>query len=600
MADATSSAAEIVNEKWDKSIELADAATNAVESFQTALNNSIYRPPTVSVSWATLPAPALPPIPDLPTLPDVEFALPGGMPGPLNDSIGSVQIDDFDVSMPALNFPTAPNLTIGQAPTLPEVRDVAVPDAPTVVLPDSPEFLTLQTHSFGGINLHEDWLDKLDEIPELSVLQPAPFSYSPGARYASQLMDNLKAQLNARIQGGTGLNPAVEQQIFDRGRDRETQIALAKEQEVLRGSEALGFALPSGVLAAQLADARREYQDKLSSLSRDITIKQAELEQANLLQATTLALQLESTLLEDAYKLEALAVDVAKATADNAIAAHNAAVEHYKALLAGYQAYASAYQTVIQAELNKVEVFKALLSAEQTKADINRSLVERFKAEIEGAMAAVQIYQARVGAAKTLVELEGTRIQAGAEQVKAFIATVNAETAKADMYKATIGAEATKVEAVGTLARAYAAKVGGQAERARVEIAKLQARVQAKGIEWDGWKAQIAAASAQVEAAARKSAVMVDGYRAGAAASEAQAGAYMRRWEADIKQYEAGTNITFQAAKANTDAVLHANDARMEAAKVGLTTSSQRLASAWAMVSANASISGSASRTETA
>ncbi|MBO9679573.1 MAG: hypothetical protein J7556_15125 [Acidovorax sp.] len=594
MADATSSAAEIVNEKWDKSIELADAATTAVESFQTALNNSIYRPPTISVSWATLPAPVLPPIPELPALPDVEFTLPGGMPGPLDDSIGAVHIDDFDVSMPQLHFPDAPTLTIGQAPALPEVRDVALPDAPTVVLPDSPEFLTLQTHSFGGINLHEDWLDKLDEIPELSVLQPAPFSYSPGARYASQLLDNLKATLNARIQGGTGLNPAVEQQIFDRGLDRETKIALAGEQEVLRASEALGFPLPSGVMAGQLADARRAYHDKLSSLSRDVTIKQAELEQANLQQATTLALQLESTLLEDAYKLEVLAVDVAKAAADNAIAAHNAAVEHYKALLAGYQAYASAYQTVIQSELNKVEVFKALLQAEQTKADINRSLVERFKAEIEGSMAAVQIYQARVGAAKTLVELEGTRIQAGAEQVKAFVATVNAETAKADMYKATIGAEATKVDAVGTLARAYAAKVGGQAERARVEIAKLQARVQAKGIEWDGWKAQITAASAQVEAASRKSAVMVDGYRAGASAAEAQAGAVSRVWESNIRQYEAGTNITFQAAKANADAVLHTNDARMDAAKVGLATASQRLASAWAMVGTSASISGSA------
>ena len=33
--------------------------------------------------------------------------------------------------------------------------------------------------------------------------------------YASQLLDNLKAQLNARIQGGTGLAPAVEQGIWD-------------------------------------------------------------------------------------------------------------------------------------------------------------------------------------------------------------------------------------------------------------------------------------------------------------------------------------------------------------------------------------------------
>ena len=585
--------AEIVQDKYGRSIDLADAATQAVNGFQAALNASIYQPPTISVQWQTLAAPNLPPIPDLPDLPEIDLQVPSGEPSALDATIGNVQIDDFDIVMPELNFPAAPNLAIGQAPVLPEVRDVAIPDAPTIVLPDVPAFLALQTHTFGGINLHEDWLDKLDDIPTLSILQPAPFSYSPGARYASQLLDNLKAQLNARIQGGTGLSPAVEQAIWGRALDRETAVALAREQEVMRGAEALGFPLPSGVLAGQLQDARREYHDKLSGLSRDIAIKQAELEQANLQQATQLALQLESTLLEDTYKLEVLAIDAAKAAADNAIAAHNAAIEHFKALLAGYQAYASAYETVIRAELNKVEVFKALLSAEQTKADINKSLVERYKAEIDGSMAAVQIYQARIGAAKTLVELEGTRIQAGAEQVKAFVATVNAETAKADMYKATIGAEATKVEAVGTLARAYAAKVGGQAEKARVEIAKLQAKVQAKSLEWDGWKARLSAATAEVEAAARKSSVIVDGYRIGVSAAEAQAGAYMRRWEADIKQYEAGTNITFQAAKINNDAVMHTNDARMEAAKVGLTTSSQRLASAWSMVSASAQISGS-------
>lgn len=585
--------AEIVQDKYDRSIDLADAATDAVNEFQEALNASIYQPPTISVQWQTLAAPNLPPIPDLPELPEINLQAPTGEPSALDATIGNVRIDDFDIVMPELNFPAAPTLTIGQAPVLPEVRDVAIPDAPTIVLPDAPAFLSLQTHTFGGINLHEDWLDKLDDIPTLSILQPAPFAYSPGARYASQLLDNLKAQLNARIQGGTGLSPSVEQAIWGRALDRETVVALAREQEVMRGAEALGFPLPSGVLAGQLQDARREYHDKLSGLSRDIAIKQAELEQANLQQATQLALQLESTLLEDAYKLEVLAIDAAKAAADNAIAAHNAAIEHFKALLAGYQAYASAYETVIRAELNKVEVFKALLSAEETKANINRALVERFKAEIDGAMAAVQIYQARVGAAKTLVELEGTRIQAGAEQVKAFVATVNAETAKADMYKATISAEATKVEAVGTLARAYAAKVGGQAEKARVEIAKLQAKVQAKSLEWDGWKARLSAATAEVEAAARKSSVIVDGYRIGVSAAEAQAGAYMRRWEADIKQYEAGTNITFQAAKINNDAVLHTNDARMEAAKVGLTTSSQRLASAWSMVSATAQISGS-------
>ena len=588
--------AEIVQDKYDRSVELADAASREVASFQQALNASIYQPPQISVQWQTLAAPNLPPIPNLPPLPTATFTEPAGQPGPLSASMGSVQIDDFDVQLPALDFGVAPTLTIGQAPVLPEVRDVTIPDAPVVALPDAPQFLALQTHTFGGVNLHEEWLDKLDDIPELSILQPAPFSYTPGARYASQLLDNLKATLNARIQGGTGLVPAVEQQIWDRARDRETQLALAREMDVLRGAEALGFPLPSGVLAGQIADARREYHDKLSGLSRDIAIKQAELEQQNMRDSIQSALQLESTLLEDCYRLEMLAFEAAKTTADSAIAAHNAALEHFKALLASYQAYAAAYDTVVKAELSKVEVFKALLSAEQIKADINKSLVDRYKAEIEGSMAAVEIYKARVGAAQTLVELERARIQAGGEQVRAFVATVNAETAKADMYKARVGAEATKVEAVGALARAYGSKVGAQAEKARVEVAKYQAQIAAKGLEWDGWKARLSAATARVEAAARQASIVVDGYRLGASAAEAQAGAYMRRWEADIKQYEAGKELTFRVQQANALAVTHANDARMEAAKVQLATAMQRVASSWAAVSASASIEGRVSQ----
>ena len=583
----------IVNDKYAKSVEMANTAAQRASAATQAFANAIYSPPQISVQWQTLAAPNLPQIPSAPNLPSLNFNVPHGEPGALSASMGNVQIDDFNVAAPTLNFGSMPALNIGTAPTLPNINDVAIPDAPNVVLPDAPQFLQLQTHSFGGVDLHEEWLDKLDEIPVLSVLQPERFNYSPGARYASQLMDNLKAVLNARIQGGTGILPAVEQQIWDRARDRETQIALAREQEVLRGAEALGFPLPSGVLAAQLQDARREYHDKLSGLSRDIAIKQAELEQANLKDSIQQALGLESTLLEDCYKLEMLAFTASKEAADNAIAAHNAALEHFKALLDGYRSYASAYETVVKAELNKVEVFKAMLQAEQIKAEINQSLVARYKAEIDGRMAAVEIYKARVGAAQTLVELERTRIQAGAEQVRAFVATVNAETAKADMYKAQIGAESAKVEAYRALTQAYGSKVGAQAERARAEVAKFQAQVSAKQLEWDGWKAKLAAETAKMEATARQSTIAVDGYRAGAAAAEAQAGAYMRRWEADIKQYEAGKELTFRVAKANADAVAHAQDMKMEAAKISLATATQSVASAWQMVSASATVGSS-------
>lgn len=582
--------AQVVVDKYLKSVELAEAAARNTADATRAFNASIYAPPQISVRWETLAAPNLPPIPAMPVLPDVQYVEPGEVPGPLVGDIADVQIDDIDIQIPALNFGAAPELVIGDAPAMPQIRDVAVPDAPDVQLPDAPQFLALQMHTFGGVDLREGWLDKLNDIPELSLLEPAPFEYRRGAQYASELLGSLKATLNARIHGGTGIAPAVEQQIWERARDRETQIALAREKEVLRSAEALGFALPSGVLVAQLADARREFHDKLSGLSRDIAIKQAELEQENAKHAIQMAVQMESTLMDDFHRYELLAFEAAKVAADNSIAAHNAAIEQFKALLVGYQAYASAYDTIVKAELSKVEVFKALLSAEETKASINKSLVERYKAEVEGRMAAVEIYKARVGAAQTLVELERTRIQAGGEQVKAFVATVNAETAKADLYKTRVGAETAKVDAAGAVARAYAAKVGAQAEKARVEVAKFQAQVAAKGLEWDGWKARLSASVARVEAASKTSSMLVDGYKVGAAASEAQAASVMRRWEADIKQYEAGQSLTFQVAKANTDAVMHTNDARMKAAEIALATSSQQVASAWSMVSASAQI----------
>ena len=599
MADATSSAAEIVNEKWDHSLVLIDAATEAVERFQEALNNSVYTPQTISADWELLPAPQLPEVGEVPEMPDIDLELPQDVPGPLTATMLDVEIDDFTEEAPEPDYGTAPVLSIGTAPTLPTLREVPVPDAPEIVMPDAPEFLTLTVHPAPSINLREEWLDKLDDVPTLTLLEPAQFAYSPGARYASQLLDNVKATLNANLAGGTGLSPQVEQAIWARALDRETTIALAQEQEVLRADEALGFPMPSGVLAGQLADARRGYYDKLSDLQREVAIKQSELEQANRVQTIQAVIQLELGLMDDAYKIEQLAFQAAKEVADNAIAVHNARITQFGALLDGYRTYASVYDTLIKAELSKVTLFEAMLKSEQTKADINQSLVGRYKAEIESRMASVEIYKARVGAAQTLVELERTRIQAGGEQIKAYVAQISGEQAKAELYKTRLEGEQIKAQIWGERVRAYGFKTSAKSEKARAEVAKFQALISAKALEWDGYKARLSAASAEVDAAASKSGMILNAYSASARAIEAKALNFTRRWEADIQQYQAITNITFQAAKINADAVQHANDARIEVAKVGYATSTQRLASASAMVGANAGISGSATLTQT-
>ena len=130
-------------------------------------------------------------------------------------------------------------------------------------------------------------------------------------------------------------------------------------------------------------------------------------------------------------------------------------------------------------------------------------------------------------------------------------------------------------------------------------IARYQAKISAKSLEWDGWKAKLSAESARIEAAARQSSILIDGYRAGTSATTTLAESYMRRWEVDLKQYEAGQNITLQTAKINNDAMINTNNARIEAAKIGITTQAQQVASAFNIVNTSAAISGSASMTMT-
>lgn len=546
-----------------------------------------YSAPTLSVTWSSLAPPTLPDVvPDgyLAALPDIAVNMPTDTPAALTIDAPAYSIDDFTDVMDTMTFGVAPTVSYGAAPTIPSAGAVTVPDAPLISLPAEPTFLSLNTVTFAGIDLHADWLVKLDNIPTLALVEPTPYSYSPNPEYTSALMADLKATLLSRMAGGTGLDPAVEQAIWDRARSRETNTALANEAEVMRQSEAFGFALPAGVLAAQLREAQQNYYDKLSDLSREVSIKQADLEQKNLEQTITVALQLEGQLIDYSFKMENLAFMAAKELADNSIQIYNAGVEGFKALLTGYQTYAAAYKTIIDSELAKVEVYKAQLQAEMTKAQINQALVEQYKASISASMSQVEIYKAQVGAAQTLVQLEQTKISAAGEQVRGYVAQINAETAKVEAYKAGVQAEATKVEVYKAKAQAFSAKVGAQAEKAKADLGRYTALLQAKTAEWDGYKARVQTETARIDALGRQSGVLLDGFKIEAAALTAKAETMTKVWETEIKQYEAGQNLILRQGEANNQAWLSTRQMSADAAKTGAQIFGQLTAAALGQV----------------
>lgn len=86
---------------------------------------------------------------------------------------------------------------------------------------------------------------------------------------------------NAIASGGSGINAAVETQIWQRARDRITAESLAAQEEAVAAWAARGFPLPPGAAAAQVALLQQKRQVDLADVSRQVAIKAFETEIEN-------------------------------------------------------------------------------------------------------------------------------------------------------------------------------------------------------------------------------------------------------------------------------------------------------------------------------
>lgn len=614
--------AEVVADVLSNAEAYASTAETKLTSFTNALNNAIYAAPTFTVTWTAIDAPtslSMPAVPASMSSLEAEFewdsdgSIAASKPGSLSVAAPSIVIDDFTEVAPVLDFGTQPVLDFGTKPTLdfgskpvvPAITDVTVPDAPSIVLPSTPSYLALTTPTFAGVDLHSAFLTNLETVPSLTLVAPTPYTYSPGPQYASDLLTQLKTNLLARINSGTGLDPAVEAAIWDRARDRETNTAQAQIDDVTRMNESLGWDLPTGALTSALQKAQQGYYEKVSDLSRDIAIKQADLEQANLKHTIEHGMALESKLIDYSVEMERLAFENAKTIAANAIDAYNAQVNKFQAVVQGYTAYANAYDALMKGELAKVEVFRAEVAAEQAKADTNRTLVMQYQASIEAQLALVKVFESQVGGAKARMDLEAAKLAAVREEINAYVAGINGETARleawkvgiqgetarVDNYRAGVQAELAKVESFRAKADAFRAKVGAQGEKARADLSYYQARVQAYTSEWEGWRARVQGEAARFNALMSKSNAILDSYKAQVSTVLAQSQQDTERWRIGISQYEAQQNYLLGAAKLNAD-VIQANSSRLlEAAKVGAQVYAQLTSSAYGIVNASAAVS---------
>lgn len=268
------------------------------------------------------------------------------------------------------------------------------------------------------------------------------FTYiDPG--YTSVLLDPLKSKLLYDLQnGGYGIDTTDEIALFNRARDREVEAMGSRIADAGRSLAMRGFPLPPGELNVSVDRAYQEMQDKVSDVSRDITLARAKLYVDNRQFTIREARELEQVLIGMYNAVQDRAVTVAKYAVDLAIAIYNVQLARFRMQL-------DAAKIATDVELGKVQI-----QVEQAKAYLDgfRSQITGYEAYVRTLIARgtlqVDYYRGTVDNARVINEALSARANLQAKVLESTtqqniqISQMTIENAKAKLLAAV---EATKL-----------------------------------------------------------------------------------------------------------------------------------------------------------
>jgi hypothetical protein len=571
----------------------ADQQTDAANTFLLRLGEAVagLQPPTIDPDFPAGPSAPGQLTVTAPTFQPVVWTSPSA-PSSFTEELDvtSVMPDPFDEEPPVLSFAAAPAPFSELAPDAPGVNLVFEDPGLTVDLPATPDLLAISVRPFDGITLPD--IDP-DAVPTLDVVAPSIREYTPGADYTSALLTALKTSLQDRIEnGGTGLNPDVEDAIWDRGREREARSA-ANAQAELDRMEAMGFALPPGVYLDAHLKLMTEMDYVNRGHSREVMIKQAELEQTNVLAALQTSQVLENSLITYANAVEQRLFDATKYATEAGVAIYNAQVQAYAAYVDAYKTKIQIYEAQVRAQIALVEAYKAEIEAETAKAQVNTALVQQYTAQVQAALSAVDIYRARIDGIKVKAEIEKMKIETYGEQIKAYAAKIGAFTAGVEGYRASIEAEGTKQKVFQSQVEAFRAQVEAGARDAEVRIAAYKGRIEAKQLELQAFKAIYEGEAAQAQAIAAFNSSLADEFKAEVTAVTSYNEVLTKQWQVALDQAQRVSEIGVSAAKANAELYITTRSLAVDAAKVGAQVSAQLGAAALNAINWSQSFSSS-------
>jgi len=290
------------------------------------------------------------------------------------------------------------------------------------------------------------------------VAPEASVTWSETALATSVYTPLLAKILATMADDSTGLDPLVEQAIYDRAIARNLTTNSKMYNEVETYFSVRGWDEPQGALEGKLLEASAEIARNETDVTEKVMIERADLAQKNahfiLQQATELEKLIRAT--RDGESQRAL--DYSKISAEIIIQLYSESVKGYVATLEAKKAYIQAQVEVLRGviESNKglLDVYKAQSEVfkigVEAKASINDAIIKGFEAEITGYEAETK---ALTASQMALVEDNKAKIEKADLELRLMIAQIDAA------IRAYIGESSLKEKVSNDLAQIAAQSV---------------------------------------------------------------------------------------------------------------------------------------------
>lgn len=545
-------------------------------------------------SYNPVPLPQLPEVPEpleAPPLDDVALDLPEEPDDTLLfqdiSEIEAGTAPTLDADVPTLTMPTQPSALAEFQATLPSIdTDLDFPEppsellnpmvtAPTITERDEPERPQTMLPTFDAL------------APVDTTEAPTNIEARVAAAYASQApstiamldgyvdamlvkfnpryheqMGRIETQLATYLDGGTGLDPDVEDAIYERSRDKVDAETRRVGAAAFADAADRGFTLPTGAALAAISTARQAGADNNARAAREIVVLQAEMEQKNLQFAVTTSAGLRTALLNSALSyhqnlvtINGQALEYAKTILAAVVEVYNVSVRAYQVKQEAYKTEALVYETRRKAAMAQIELYQAEIDALKALGDVDRQKVEVYKARIDALQVYANVYRAQIEAVQGRANLEKLKIDVFQAQVQAHTSKVQGKNAEWLGYKASIegqqaiaGMYGEQVKVFGIETDAWGRQITAKAEIARAQAMTNQARA-------ENFRAVMAGYSTVVQARGDVARTRLENQRQKVITFQAQSQAQIANAQVQNEYYRSTSEIAIKNAALSLDAI---------------------------------------------